>query len=671
MARALSSPVRISAPMQGVDGATIFTLARDPIITDGRIRDFCINTVSKHLWGPKTAAGWTDKGLIKGDAGWYPIAGVVSDGARRVHRIVDWAGGEGTKPATGQYIGATGYVTLVADAADMRGPQGPDMLIDALTAGADDVSYDTQVATADPSDDNVKQPLKNLMAASGSMTFATISAAQAVAIPARVKSVQIMTAADTLGGPAHVRQRVDAEPSGTAKHRSLDRFTSDGGTDSANGGWWELVVAPSIQATDILVPSDGTYTNSRPNVNRLVDGVILTDYVDRALWAGIRNGTPTGNITNSRGQDSLDGIISDVIASGGVVRVPEGTFRAPPKTITKWRVAIEAEKGAVWQTTSATADQIQCGGAFQDIVNLRFESTVPRVSGACVRALWQSTRVNVENIESQGAFTLFALDGHPTDPTQDRGIYTCRHPKAFDTVAGGIAYLVGGGYAAHLEGAIAISNTGLDPALWPQNSLKITRCADLKVDGNPQFIGAIQPLYVCPPTGSVVASLSLPDGYYGTSRIGSLITAALGGQIVTLDIGKAWFGENQVVSSPAGLSLVGHHTDGIVGVELTGTNFPLCQGDGFQADAHVKRLKLMGGSADGCAGAGYAFVDTVGWQAIGLDSGSGRWGGNAVGAYLSAGCEDFILSGNLKGNISSLVNGTGGTSASKIITALT
>ena len=55
--------------------------------------------------------------------GWSPILAVVSDSARRVLQIVDWTGGEGTKPSTG-YIGPSGIVALIGDAVDIRGPAG-------------------------------------------------------------------------------------------------------------------------------------------------------------------------------------------------------------------------------------------------------------------------------------------------------------------------------------------------------------------------------------------------------------------------------------------------------------------------------------------------------------------------------------------------------------------
>lgn len=59
-----------------------------------------------------------------GDNGWTPSFAVVSDSERRVLQIVDWVGGEGTKPATGSYVGATGLVTDIAQAVDIRGATG-------------------------------------------------------------------------------------------------------------------------------------------------------------------------------------------------------------------------------------------------------------------------------------------------------------------------------------------------------------------------------------------------------------------------------------------------------------------------------------------------------------------------------------------------------------------
>jgi microcystin-dependent protein len=56
-----------------------------------------------------------------GNNGWSPVFEVVSDGSRRVFRVADWVGGDGTKPGAGQYLGASGLVSLIGDAVNSRG----------------------------------------------------------------------------------------------------------------------------------------------------------------------------------------------------------------------------------------------------------------------------------------------------------------------------------------------------------------------------------------------------------------------------------------------------------------------------------------------------------------------------------------------------------------------
>jgi hypothetical protein len=46
----------------------------------------------------------------EGNDGWSPIFAGELDGTRTVIKVADWTGGEGTKPAVGQYIGTAGYV---------------------------------------------------------------------------------------------------------------------------------------------------------------------------------------------------------------------------------------------------------------------------------------------------------------------------------------------------------------------------------------------------------------------------------------------------------------------------------------------------------------------------------------------------------------------------------
>ena len=60
-----------------------------------------------------------------GTDGWTPTIAIVNDGARRVQKVVDWTGGSGVKPAVDKYVGVAGLVTDIADGIDVRGATGP------------------------------------------------------------------------------------------------------------------------------------------------------------------------------------------------------------------------------------------------------------------------------------------------------------------------------------------------------------------------------------------------------------------------------------------------------------------------------------------------------------------------------------------------------------------
>lgn len=59
-----------------------------------------------------------------GNNGWSPNWAIQNDVNRRVLQVIGWIGGTGTAPATGLYIGSSGYVTNIANAIDIRGQQG-------------------------------------------------------------------------------------------------------------------------------------------------------------------------------------------------------------------------------------------------------------------------------------------------------------------------------------------------------------------------------------------------------------------------------------------------------------------------------------------------------------------------------------------------------------------
>ena len=62
--------------------------------------------------------------LTRGLSAWTPVGAFVADGVRRVMQVVDWTGGQGSKPATGVYVGAVGLVPDLASAVDLRGAPG-------------------------------------------------------------------------------------------------------------------------------------------------------------------------------------------------------------------------------------------------------------------------------------------------------------------------------------------------------------------------------------------------------------------------------------------------------------------------------------------------------------------------------------------------------------------
>lgn len=109
---------------------------RDPADTDqvSGLSQYWINTTTKARFFSVAGEDWVDvtpTGTSNpggdgddGDDGWTPEFANVADDNRIVQQIADWHGGGGTKPATGQYVGATGFVNAIADAIDIRGARG-------------------------------------------------------------------------------------------------------------------------------------------------------------------------------------------------------------------------------------------------------------------------------------------------------------------------------------------------------------------------------------------------------------------------------------------------------------------------------------------------------------------------------------------------------------------
>ena len=150
---------------KGDTGAGVLSGSGAPSAGTGAEGDTYLDVDTGDTYGPKTEGAWgSASGNIKGDAatiavgtvtkvgpadpadvrnvgtpgaaefefdiprgenGWEAVIGIVADGERRVQRVLDWTGGEGTKPASGDYIGAAGPVSDIASAVDIRGAVGP------------------------------------------------------------------------------------------------------------------------------------------------------------------------------------------------------------------------------------------------------------------------------------------------------------------------------------------------------------------------------------------------------------------------------------------------------------------------------------------------------------------------------------------------------------------
>lgn len=125
----LPCPARMVADFNGIEVAgTVGTVGELP----GSAPNGTIYIVGGHYY-IRQGSSWVDAGAfvgpqgiqgVPGNKGWSPVLAFVVNGAGYAAQVTDWVGGEGTKPATGSYIGATGLVASIGDAINVRGPQG-------------------------------------------------------------------------------------------------------------------------------------------------------------------------------------------------------------------------------------------------------------------------------------------------------------------------------------------------------------------------------------------------------------------------------------------------------------------------------------------------------------------------------------------------------------------
>lgn len=101
---------------------------------------------------------WSPPVPFQGDKGWSPLFRVVNDGARRLLEVYDWIGGDGEKPDLIGYIGAAGLTANIAEAVDIRGPQG-------VSGSGLSWSFEGGITDEDPGAGNLRANAADLSAA--------------------------------------------------------------------------------------------------------------------------------------------------------------------------------------------------------------------------------------------------------------------------------------------------------------------------------------------------------------------------------------------------------------------------------------------------------------------------------------------------------------------------
>lgn len=165
----------------------------------------------------------------KGDAGWSAVLAVATDGVRRVLRVTDWTGGEGDKPTTLGYVGATGIVPAIANGVDVRGATGangsPGNPGTPGTAGADGAKwYSGSGAPSGSTGVNGDFYLQNTAGGGGVVGDVWQKAAGAWSIVANIRGASGAGTGDVVG-PASATDNRIARFNGTT-----GKLLKDGGT---------------------------------------------------------------------------------------------------------------------------------------------------------------------------------------------------------------------------------------------------------------------------------------------------------------------------------------------------------------------------------------------------------------------------------------------------------
>lgn len=360
-----------------------------------------------------------------GDDGWSPVFAVVADSNRRVLQVIDWIGGAGTKPATGKYVGATGFETLIANGVDIRGATG------ASGSGTGDM----EKATYDP-DDNGKfanaqledmaqgtVKMRRAGAGSGAPTDTTLAnlktdlaldnVTNLAQLPASYLDTDTSLAANSdtkVPSQKAVKAYADAliAANDAMVFKGVIDCSANPNYPAADRGWtYRVSVAGKIgggsgvvvQAGDILIClTDSTASGNQATVG--ANWTVVQTNIDGALVT-----TDIGSTV--QGYAAILAAIAALSATGMIARTGAGTVSARTLTAPAAGITVSNGDGASGNPTLALADDLAALEA------LSGTNTIYYRSGANT---WTAVTIGTNLTFSGG--TLSASGGGGTEATQ-------------------------------------------------------------------------------------------------------------------------------------------------------------------------------------------------------------------------------------------------------------